>query len=162
MQNTGALDGYYISTGVTRALQVKGVNINESGNDVGQVAIMSARLDDLDYDNVLADRTLIDVLAYSEWLLDEEKLATTTFKTLCEIVENNINRYDLILHIEPEIALEDDGVRSTNEEYRTRIAQIIRGLIHDIQSINENRVNIVRVTGTREERVQQVLEAMGK
>ena len=147
---------------MTRALQAKGVNINESGNDVGQVAIMTARLDDLDYDNVLADRTLIDVLAYSECLLDEEKLATTTFKTLCEIVENNINRYDLILHIEPEIALEDDGVRSTNEEYRTRIAQIIRGLIHDIQSINENRVNIVRVTGTREERVQQVLEAMGK
>ena len=162
LQATGALDGYYISTGVTRALQAKGVNINESGNDVGQLAIMTARLDDLEHDDVLADRTLIDVLAYSEWLLEEDKLETSTFKILCEIVENNVNRYDLIIHIEPEIALADDGVRSTDESYRTRIAQIIRGLVHDIQSIEEQRLNIIRVSGSREERVAQVLKAMGK
>lgn len=123
---------------------------------------MSARLDDLDYDNVLADRTLIDVLAYSEWLLDEGKLETSTFKTLCEIVENNIARYDLILHIEPEIALVDDGTRSMDEDYRTRIAQIIRGLIHDLQTIESDQLKIVKISGSREERVAQVLEAMGQ
>ena len=123
---------------------------------------MTARLDDLDYDNVLADRTLIDVLAYSEWLLDEGKLETSTFNTLCDIVENNINRYDLILHIEPEIALVDDGIRSMDERYRNRIAQLINETIEDLQSNEMNRLKIVRVTGTREERVQQVLEAMGK
>ncbi len=147
---------------MTRALQAKGININESGNDVGQVAIMTARLDDLDYGNVLADRTLIDVLAYSEWLLDEGKLETSTFNTLCDIVENNINRYDLILHIEPEIALVDDGIRSMDERYRNRIAQLINETIEDLQSNEMNRLKIVRISGSREERVQQVLEAMGK
>lgn len=162
MQNTGALDGYYISTGVTRALQAKGININESGNDVGQVAIMSARLDDLDHDNVLADRTLIDVLAYSEWLLDEGKLEISTFNTLCDIVENNIGRYDLILHIGPEIALVDDGTRSMDERYRNRIAQLINETIEDLQSNEMNQLKIVKISGSREERVAQVLKAMGK
>ncbi|HWY35155.1 MAG TPA: ATP-binding protein, partial [Nitrosopumilaceae archaeon] len=72
----------------------------------------------------IADRSLIDLLAYCVVLFPEDK-------SLFSIARGKLKeaKYDLIFYIPPEFTIEDDGVRSTDPHFRDKIDQAIKNVL---------------------------------
>lgn len=94
----------------------------------------------------VSDRSMLDCLAYWEaYHLGE----STGYTCLCLH-----HHYDLLVYVLPEIPCADDGFRSTDERLRREVDVIIRGLLE------YTKTPVVKVTGTVEERLMQVLERL--
>ena len=99
----------------------------------------------------ITDTTFSDTLAYAkdapdcEWIVD--------------YVESYYNKkiYDVIFYIPPEIELEDDGVRHTDEEYRMLIDERIKYNLHSL-AVKHPNVEIITLTGSVRERVDIALK----
>lgn len=146
--------GYNVCNEVTRTLAARGFAINEAGNDATQLAIMDVHTDNLKHENMLTDRTAIDGLVYTAWLRLKENVSSKTLQTVEGIANELIPQYDIIFYVKPEFDIEDDGVRSVNVAFRNEIAELFEG------AILIKKLKLVPLTGSREERVQQVIAAI--
>lgn len=100
------------------------------------------------YKNWVADRCLVDVLAYSMILFPEDdKLLNEINDKLCQA------EYDIILYIPAEFPIEEDGVRNTDESFQKRIEDTIKLIL--LPGDFNPKTYIMR--GTREERLQKAL-----
>ena len=90
---------------------------NKDADDISQTVITGACAAHLMMnENTLADRTLFDYFAYSDYSVnvkDQEKIERT-FK---EAVE----KYDLVCYVPIEFEMAEDGVRLKDQEYRQAI-----------------------------------------
>jgi len=89
----------------------------------------------------ISDRSLIDIQAYSK-----------------HYMRASYNVYDYIIYVPIEFALEQDGIRHKGQDFQKEIDQKIQKLLK--QYIPEHK--IITVTGSVEERVEQVLKAIKK
>jgi nicotinamide riboside kinase len=64
--------------------------------------------------------------------------------------------YDIVFYISPEgVNIEDNGIRTTDPEYRTKIDMVIQAML------NEYPPNkLVKISGTTEQRIEQIKEAL--
>jgi len=146
--------GYTICNEVTRSLAAKGFTINEGGNDATQRAIMDVHNDNLQHSDMLTDRTAIDGLVYTIWLWKQGNVTTSTVQVISHVADALIPDYDIIFYVKPEFDIEDDGVRSASVTFRDEIATLFE------EVIAKKNLQLVPLTGSREERVQQVLTAV--
>lgn len=92
----------------------------------------------------VADRCFVDLLAYTLVLFPEE-----------EDLHNDINdrldkaKYDIIFYTPIEFPIRDDGVRSTNKEFQTKIDDTIKDILKTIPHV------ILR--GTKEARLKKAI-----
>jgi nicotinamide riboside kinase len=64
--------------------------------------------------------------------------------------------YDVIIYVSPEgIEIEDNGVRTTNSEYRDKIDSVIKEAL-----IEWPPVKLIEVKGTTEERITKIKETI--
>lgn len=139
-------------TEVVRNLSKQGININESGDEVGQKTIFETYKDVLSQpSDYISDRGLTDVLAYTMYLRDRnQNLNSTMLLQQMDLVEFNKNNDVIYCYFPIEFDVVDDGVRSTNEEFRREvdenIQQILKMCVDDYYVIH----------GTVEERIQQM------
>lgn len=143
-----------IITEVARNLHAEGVKINEQGNEEGQQMIFNKYVDLLfqngDY---ISDRGLTDVYAFSTWHYAHEELSLDELAREMGEIENfkNMFKKDIVwVYFPIEFTSEDDGIRSTNEEYRAYIDDAIHQTLEDID------VDYLTVSGTVEERLNQI------
>lgn len=148
---------------ITRSLKEKfGLSINESGNNITQLCILNSHLENIlkhKNNDVVLDRCIVDGLVYTTYLFLTEKVDTNTYIHAKYMFDLLINKYDIIFHIEPEFPVVDDGVRSTDNGFRNTIAALIR------EALNQDIVDkskIVKLTGTVEERLKQIDNAILK
>lgn len=152
-------DGYTVCNEVTRSLAKKGFKINEEGDDATQLAIMNVHIDNLKNENMITDRTALDGYVYTAYLEYKQQVSSETLIAAHKIFIDIIDDYDIIFYVKPEFELEDDGVRSTNPEFRSEIARIFESVIGQ----NKDRLKkLVPLSGTPEKRVQQVMKAIKK
>lgn len=104
-------------------------------------------LEDETKGNIIADRCLVDALAYTMELFWNELDLIEKIRT-----ELNKNRYDVIFYIAPEFPIEEDGLRSTDIKFQKKIDSKIRRILK-LGNLNWHKLN-----GTREERVDQVFK----
>jgi hypothetical protein len=151
LQNSKHLDDFEFKISLTRGLQEAGFNINEDGNDVTQLTIMAKHLQRLnEKGNIVYDRCALDGLAYSRVLLDEGNILTAISLLFSEMIE----RYDIIFYVVPELPLVEDGQRTINRDF-------FNDVVSSFDFIIENyNVPVIRISGTVEERVKQVLQAI--
>ena len=149
-------EGFTFIDEITRNVGKAGMKINENGTDATQIAIMNAHVANSYKDNAIMDRCALDGVVYTEWLYNEGKVTENTYKYAENIYRSLINKYDYIFYLEPEFALVDDGVRSANIEFRDMILELFR------KRIAKDRVKVVQLTGSVEERVSQLKKAMEK
>lgn len=151
---------YELGLGWTRSIRDMGFKLNEDGDENTQKALFMTHLYNLHMgsDQLLMDRTLIDVLAYATDHFREGKIDKEIYHKWTGLVYNIIQNdvYDKIYYIPPEIPLITDDTRSSNENYRNRIDVIIKILLEELG------VKFVEITGTVEERVQKVKEDIFK
>jgi predicted ATPase len=142
--------GKEVVTEVVRKLAKKGTKINQDGDEEGQKKIFKAYEKALSGDTeIITDRCLIDVMAYTLYLMDNGKvspeLAQKQFKQLKKFVAQH-NEF-IYCYFPIEFDAVDDGVRSVDEEFRKAVDNNIRRIIKELN------IPTVVVRGTVEERV---------
>lgn len=159
-------DAYFSNNYIVRKERIReldklGVPINEEGNNITQLLIMNIHLWNSLYDNSVLDRCVLDCMAYTSYALKHNKIDDWVFLYAQKIFELLIKKYDVIFYLIPEIDLEYDGVRSSSDEFRKEMIDCFNVWLKYIDVLNqklEKKINIVRLSGTVEERYRKVKE----
>ena len=145
----------YISrTERSKYLSSLGIPLNTDSTYKGQIVFAAERASELLQSNLITDRTVIDVIAFSNLSTSMSNSEKHNIKTLLTPL---INGYDFLFYVSPEgVEIEDNGVRETDSEYRDAIDKEIKTIIH------MNFPNIITIKGTTKERIEQVKDTLAQ
>ena len=119
---------YKFATERSKYLRDLGIPLNTDSTLKGQTIFLAERVSELMHENLITDRTVIDVMAFTQAAKSINHADKTSYE---EYARNFINEYDYIFYVSPEgVEIEDNNVRETNAEYRDQIDYIIKGLCH--------------------------------
>ena len=145
---------YTFRTERSKYLMEMGIPLNTDSTLKGQLVFAAERAAELMQENIITDRTIVDVIAFanlSESMTDGEKFY------LNSTIQPLMHEYDVLFYINPKgVEIEDNGVRETDSKYRMAIDKEIRSTI-SMHGGNK----IITISGTTEERVAQVLYSTG-
>ena len=132
---------YHFATERSKYLRDLGIPLNTDSTLKGQTIFLAERVSELMRENLITDRTVIDVISFTNASKSIRNADKISFE---EYARNFINDYDYIFYISPDgVEIEDNGVRETNAEYRDLIDFIIRNLIknysHRINNLHKRR-----------------------
>ena len=145
---------YHFATERSKYLRDLGIPLNTDSTLKGQLIFLAERASELLHENMITDRTVIDVMAFSH-------LSTTIpffiSADLNKAVSELIRDYDYIFYVSPEgVELEDNGVRVVDSEYRIELDQTIKKLLEQHKTIT----GYAELSGTTEERIQKIKQVM--
>ena len=143
---------YTFRTERSKYLMEMGIPLNTDSTLKGQLVFAAERASELMQENIITDRTVVDVMAFCEL---SESMDPVHKHYLNATLFYLIKEYDYLFYISPEgIEIEDNGVRETNIKYRKAIDGKIKSLIQMFRS------NTITISGTTEERIKQVKQAI--
>jgi hypothetical protein len=146
---------YYIATERSKYLRDLGIPLNTDSTMPGQLIFLAERASEVLREKMLTDRTVWDVCAFtqqSQSIPDYQKQSYVDTAMALKL------EYDLVFYISPEgVDIEDNGVRTTDVDYRNQINQEILKLL----SLYPPK-KLVILTGSTSNRVNTVLEAISK
>jgi GTPase SAR1 family protein len=146
---------YTFATERSKYLRDLGIPLNTDSTLKGQTVFLAERASELINENLITDRTVIDVMAFTQNAKSINQADKTSFE---EYARNFINEYDYIFYVSPEgVEIEDNQVRETNAEYRDQIDYTIKGLCH---LYNHRIKKFTMISGTTEQRIKQILEVI--
>ena len=118
----------------------------------GQTIFLAERVTELMQENLITDRTIIDVMSFTNCATKVSYIDADAFN---EYASRFIREYDFIFYISPEgLGIEDNGIRETNAEYRNKIDETIQKLLLKYRPI------FYTIKGSTEERIEQILETI--
>jgi len=139
----------------SKYLRDLGIPLNTDSTIKGQVVFLAERASELMCENVITDRTIIDVMAFTRLAKSIPYYMGDDFEQLSSHL---IREYDYIFYISPEgVELEDNGVRTIDEKYRMNIDAEIKKIINSYKSKIKTYVEL---SGTTEERIQKIKQVM--
>jgi nicotinamide riboside kinase len=140
---------------ITRDLKSKGIEINEKGSDWTQTLVIAKHIEHaLTPGNVLLDRCILDGCVYTRVLYQNSINVSSMLLDFAHYVFNKlISLYDVIFYIEPTLPLKEDGVRSTKPLF-------FDAVVLEFEKYLGACKNCYRIEGSREKRVQQVLQIL--
>ena len=146
---------YYFRTERSKYLSDLGIPLNTDSTLKGQLVFAAERASELLQENIITDRTIIDVMAFcnlSTSMEDYEK------EQINSVLWNLIKDYDIIFYVSPEgVEMEDNGVRETNLEYRNNIDNEIKSILNMHRSAPGK---IIEIKGTTKERINQIKDTL--
>jgi nicotinamide riboside kinase len=146
---------YFIATERSKYLRDLGIPLNTDSSLPGQIIFLAERASEIMRDNVLTDRTVWDVCAFTDNAKSIDVYAKYRYIELATCMGD---QYDIVFYISPEgIEIEDNGVREINSEYRDVIDETIVSLLNKFPP-----KQLIHIKGTTEERIALVLEAFYK
>jgi len=144
---------YKFATERSKYLRDLGIPLNTDSTLKGQTIFLAERVSELMHENLITDRTVIDVMAFTQAAKSIKPADKTSYE---EYARNFINEYDYIFYVSPEgVEIEDNGIRTIDAEYRDQIDYIIKGLCH---LYNHRMKKFTMISGTTEERINQILK----
>ena len=133
----------------TRAVKSYGFPINEEGTDATQLAISSFHLEALlETKPLLLDRCYMDLVVYSTCM----DISPSTWDFIEDTWYRVEKQYTHYIYFPIEFNSVDDGIRSTNEEWRTLVDAQFK---NRMQEVTGKRLT---VTGSPLQRVSQILD----
>jgi nicotinamide riboside kinase len=153
--------GYKFQTERSKYLRDLGIPLNTDSTIKGQTIFLAERVSELFNDNIITDRTILDVMAFTNLA---KSIGLCDKRDFEMYASKFINEYDYIFYVSPEgVDIEDNGVRETNSKYRECIDMEIRSLLikycqHDPTGGNSQMFYHIR--GSHETRVQTVLDVV--
>jgi thymidylate kinase len=136
----------------TRTVGKYGFPINEDGTSETQLAISSFHLEALlQPGDVILDRCYLDLLVYSG---NMKNLSDNVYTYILDTWMRVKDQYTHFIYFPIEFSSKEDGVRSVNEEWRTRVDAEFK---HHLQGIKVLGGDYLTVTGSPQERVEQIL-----
>jgi GTPase SAR1 family protein len=146
---------YKFATERSKYLRDLGIPLNTDSTLKGQTVFLAERCTELIHENLITDRTVIDVMAFTQ---AAKSINSTDKISYEEYARNFIGEYDYIFYISPDgVEIEDNGVRETNSEYRDQIDFIIRDTL---KSYNHRLKCCTPIKGNTKQRIKQILETI--
>ena len=144
---------YKIATERSKYLKDQGIALNDDSTVKGQLVFAAERSLELMSENIITDRTIYDVCSFT---LSAKSIDWVKKQQFVELVMSLHKEYDVIVYVDPEgVEIEDNGVRTTDPEYRTKIDNVIKEML-----LEWPPVKLIRVKGTNEERIATIKEAL--
>ena len=149
---------YHFATERSKYLRDLGIPLNTDSTLKGQLIFLAERASELLHKDMITDRTVIDVMAFSH-------LSTTIpffiSADLNKAVSELIRDYDYIFYVSPEgVELEDNGVRVVDSEYRMELDKTIKNLLEQHKFKFNTITGYAELSGTTEERIQKIKQVM--
>ena len=143
---------YKFRTERSKYLMEMGIPLNTDSTLKGQLIFAAESASELMQENIITDRTVVDVMAFANLSKSmeahEKHYLTSTLYYL-------IKEYDILFYVSPEgVEIEDNGVRETDAKYRINIDREIKSIVQMF------RGNAITIKGTTEERIEQVKNAV--
>ena len=146
---------YQFRTERSKYLMELGIPLNTDSTIKGQIVFLAERASELMCENIITDRTIIDVMAFTKAAKSIDYHEADDFQTLASRL---LSEYDYIFYVSPEgVDMEDNGVRETDIEYRELIDFIIQNII---KRYKYKFKNYTIISGSTEERIAQVKSAL--
>ena len=142
---------YHIATERSKYLRDLGIPLNTDSSINGQFVFLAERASELLRENVITDRTIWDVCAFT---FSAQSIDWFAKRDFVEAAMNMRTQYDIVFYVSPEgVPIEDNGVRTIDAEYRDKIDWVIR------ESLEEYKPKkLVYIKGTTEERIATILQ----
>ncbi len=146
---------YVTRTERSKELMAMGIPLNTDSTVKGQSVFLAERASELMEENIITDRTIIDVMAFAKC---SESMYYFEAEDFCQFASYMLEEYDYIFYVSPEgVEIEDNGVRETNADYRKKIDEEIQLLIikykHRIK-------NLIEIKGSTEESIKLIKQSI--
>ena len=155
LQELDYFKDYNFRTERSKELMAQGIPLNTDSTLLGQTVFLAERASELMHENIITDRTVIDVISFARASKSINYLDKEDFT---DYAKNLISYYDYIFYVSPEgVEIEDNGIRETDAEYRKEIDQAISSVIlkyrHKIK-------NLIEISGSTEERISKIINSI--
>ena len=146
---------YNFATERSKYLRDLGIPLNTDSTLKGQFIFLAERASELFQENIITDRTIIDVMAFTRLA---KSIPYFMADNLNDAVAPLLREYDYIFYVSPEgVGIEDNGVRTINAKYRKEVDKEIQKLL----SLHKNKIaRYHELSGTTEERIQKIKQVM--
>lgn len=164
-QTGGIMDQFFYIEEVTRLVKREfNVRINEEGaSDITQLLIINKELENLfkykkellwnGCNGIVHDRCLMDGFLYTDYFHDKKLVSDNVWMQSMWYWLRFHTKYDIIFYPDPrDVALVDDGERSTNNDFRNVMIEKFEHYIKQWQW----KERVYRLKGTVEERMEQI------
>jgi nicotinamide riboside kinase len=148
--------GYEFRTERSKYLRDLGIPLNTDSTLKGQVIFFAERSSELFLDDMITDRTIIDVMAFTRLA---KSIPYFMADQLNDAISHLLREYDYVFYVSPEgVELEDNGVRVVDADYRNQVDKEIIQLI----TRHKNKLkNYSELSGSTEERIQKIKQVIG-
>ena len=146
---------YNFATERSKYLRDLGIPLNTDSTIKGQIVFLVERAAELMNENIITDRTIIDVMSFTK---AAQSINYYEAEVFCDLAKNLLHEYDYIFYVSPiGVEMEDNGVRETDLKYRETIDTIIQLNLEK----NKHRIkNLTTLSGTTEERIEKMKETI--
>jgi len=152
LQEIPEFKDYKFATERSQYLNSLGIPLNHETTIEGQTIFLAERVTELMQPDIVTDRTIIDVIAFTKCARKTSYIDGDAFE---EYAKRFIREYDHMFYISPEgIEMEDNGVRETDLDYRKEIDEEIQRLAL------KHRPIYYTIKGSTEERIKQILNTI--
>ena len=142
---------YTFITERSKYLNSIGIPLNTDSTLKGQLVFAAERAAELMQENIITDRTIIDVMAFCEL---SKSMSKAEKDHINGVLWHLIREYDIIFHIDDlSVPMEDNGVRETNKDYRLDIHQKITSILEMYRYMPGK---VIKISGTTKERINQI------
>ena len=155
LKGTNEFHTYHFATERSKYLNDLGIPLNTDSTLKGQTVFLAERCAELMHQDIITDRTVIDVMAFT---MNAQSIAYQDKEIFEDYAKEFVREYDYIFYISPDgIPIEDNGVRETDEYYRDIIDFSITTLIKKYSYMVDN---IITIKGSTGERIEQILNVI--
>ena len=157
LKETKEFKNYDFRTERSKYLSSLGIPLNTDSTLKGQTVFLSERTAELILDNIITDRTVLDVMAFTN---NANSISVYKADKFEEYASLFLWEYDYIFYVSPKgVEIENNGIRETDAEYRDQIDYTIRQLL---RKYKKNIKNLVKLEGSTERRVKRVIKEVGE
>jgi len=145
--------GYAVQTERSKYLRDMGISLNTDSTLKGQLVFAAERSIELMQPNIITDRTVYDVCAFT---LSAKSIGWFEKRYFTEVLMAIRTEYDAIIYVSPEgVEIENNGVRETDAKYREQIDITIREMLVEFKP-----KKLITVKGTTEERIATIISQL--
>ena len=156
LKETEQFKNYMFRTERSKYLMEQGIPLNTDSTLKGQTVFLAERCAELIQPNIITDRTVLDVIAFT---MNAKSIPYQDKEIFENYAKEFIREYDYIFYISPiGLPIEDNGVRETDEHYRDIIDFSINSLIRKYSYLMDD---VMEIKGSTDERIKQILEFTG-
>jgi len=144
---------YETATERSKYLRDQGISLNTDSTLKGQLVFAAERSIELMKPNIITDRTIYDVCAFT---LSAKSIGWYEKRQFTELLMSLRNDYDVVIYVSPEgVEIEDNGVRTTDAEYRKNIDITIQEML-----IEYPPNKLIKIKGSTEERINTIISQL--
>lgn len=146
---------YQTRTERSKYLMELGIPLNTDSTLKGQTVFLAERASELMREDIITDRTIIDVMAFAKC---SKSINNRDSEDFCQYASKMLKDYDYVFYVSPEgVEIENNGIRETDSIYRDEIDSKIKELV---KTYSKQIKNLHYIKGSVEERVNQVKQVV--